>query len=139
MTKLVNQLITPHSLVIEKTALELAAVFYEAGRSSGMTSKHRNAKHFAKANVEKFIPMAVQTLMDMLGDSATPEEQKTMIYDAFLERTNDAELSMNGIPVFRNDTPFLPDKPTLYDKPTIDKAAEDTKNLQLKREGKLHG
>ena len=58
--KIGKNLITPQSLLIEKTALELAAVFYEAGRSSGLTSVCKNAKQYAKRNVEKFIPKAVE-------------------------------------------------------------------------------
>jgi hypothetical protein len=116
-----KNLITPQSLLIEKTALELAAVFYEAGRSSGLTSKHKDARAFAKANVEKFIPKAVELLMDILAKDSTPQDQRDLIYEAFLERTNDKELSNIGIPVFKNDIPYLPDnKPAIYDKRTID-------------------
>lgn len=115
-----NNLVTPQSLLIEKTALELAATFYEIGRSSGLTSKHKDARSFAKANVEKFIPKAVETLMDMIGSGAIPEDQKTLIYEAFMERTNDKDLSNCGIPVFENNTPFLADKPVIYDQPIID-------------------
>ena len=133
-----NKIVTPQSLVIEKTALELAAILYEAGRSSGLTSKHKDAKAFAKANVQTFIPKAVELLMDMLGNPATPQDQKDLIYDAIMERTNDPELSNSGIPVFKNETPYLPDnKPVIYDKRTIDQAVLETKNLQLRREGKL--
>jgi hypothetical protein len=115
-----NKLVTPQSLLIEKTALELAAVFYEAGRSSGLTSKHKDAKAFAKANVERFIPKAVDLLMDMIGSGAIPEDQKQLIYEAFMERTNDKDLSNCGIPVFKNDIPYLADKPVIYDQPVID-------------------
>lgn len=112
-----NNLVTPKSLLIEKTALELAAVFYEAGRSSGLTSKHKDARSFAKANVEKFIPKAVDLLMTMIGSDAIPQDQKDLIYEAFMERTNDKDLSNIGIPVFKNDTRYLPDAPIIYDRP----------------------
>lgn len=105
-----KQLITPQSLVIEKTALELAAVFYEAGRSSGLKSKHKNARAFAKANVETFIPKAVELLMDMLGKDSTPQDQKDMIYEAFMERANDPDLANCGIPVFAQPVPYKSDK-----------------------------
>ena len=131
MTKLQNQLITPHSLVIEKTALELAACFFEAGRSSGLTSKHKHAKSFAKANVKIFIPKAVDLLMDILGNPNTPEDQRQMIYDSFMERSNDKELSNIGIKVFENNTPFIPDfkKPTDLDL-QLDKSLKDMFNGQ---------
>jgi hypothetical protein len=120
MSKLNKTLITPQSLLIEKTALELACVFWDAGRSSGLTSKHKDARTFAKANVTKFIPKAVDLLMDILANPSTPQDMRDMIYDAFLERTNDKELSNIGIDAFKNDTPFLPDKPVIYDKRTLD-------------------
>ena len=120
MGKLEKNLITPQSLLIEKTALSLACTFYEACRSSGLTSKHKDARSFAKANVEKFIPKAVNLLMDMISSDAIPEDQKALIYDAFMERTNDKDLSNCGIPVFENNTPFLADKPVIYDQPIID-------------------
>jgi hypothetical protein len=102
-----KKLIKPESILIEKTALEFAAVYYEAGRSSGLTSKHKNAKAFAQANVEKFIPLAVNYLMDMLGSPAYSKEVKDAIYDAFTERANDVELAEIGIKAFEN--PFAKD------------------------------
>lgn len=115
-----NKLVTPQSLLIEKTALELAATFWEVGKSQGLTSKHKDARSYAKANVEKFIPKAVDLLMDMIGSGAIPEDQKQLIYEAFMERTNDKDLSNCGIPVFKNDLPYLADKPVIYDQPVID-------------------
>lgn len=119
MSKL-NKIITPQSVLIEKTALEFATTYYEVGRSQGLTSKYKNAKAFAKANVEKFIPKAVETLIDMMGNPACPQEQKDLIYDAFMERSNDPELSNSGIGAFKNDTPYLPDAAMIFDKPTLD-------------------
>lgn len=108
--KVQNQVVAPHSLLIEKTALELAATYYEVGRSQGLTSKFKNARAFAKANVEKYIPMAVKFLMDMLGSPSVPQDQKDMIYDALMERSNDPDLSDIGIPAFINNTPFTSDR-----------------------------
>lgn len=132
MSKLSHTLITPQSLLIEKTALELAAVFYEAGRNSGLQSKHKDARAFAKANVEKFIPKAVDLLMDILARPGTPDDMKSMIYDAFMERTNDKALSNIGIDAFKNDVPFLPDKPVIYDKPTLDSVLNPRKMFEEK-------
>lgn len=132
-----NALITPQSLLIEKTALELAAAFYEGGRSAGLKSKHKDARSFAKANVETFIPKAVELLMTMIGSDAIPQDQKDLIYEAFMERTNDQDLSNCGIPVFENNTPFLADKPAIYDQPTLDSVLNKTALLDTK--GKLNG
>ena len=115
---------TPRSLLIEQTALQMAAVYYEAGRNTGLKSKHKTPQAFAKANVEKFIPVAVSTLMDMLGSSATSPDMKEEIYQAILERTNDQELSNVGIKSFENNTPFLPELPKIYEKPDLERALE---------------
>ena len=108
--KIQNQVVAPHSLLIEKTALELAATYYEVGRGQGLTSKFKNPRAFAKANVEKYIPMAVKLLMDMLASEATPKDQKDMIYDALMERSNDPELSNIGIQAFVNNSDFTSDR-----------------------------
>lgn len=108
--KVKNQVVSPHSILIEQTALDLATTYYEVGRSSGLKSRHKDARAFAKANVEKYIPMAVKLLMDMIGSPATPQDQKDMIYDALMERSNDSELSDIGIPAFINNTPFTSDR-----------------------------
>jgi hypothetical protein len=131
-------LVTPQSLLIESTAMEIAQVFYEAGRNSGLTSKHKNGKAFAKANLEKFIPKAVELLLNMIGSDAVTVENKDLILAALMERTNDVELSNNGIKAFENKTPYLPEKACIYDKPTIDQAVLDTKNLQLKQQGRAN-
>lgn len=115
-----KKIVTPQSLLIEKTALELAASFYEEGMSRGLTSKYKTAKQYAKKNIERFIPAAVNLLMDMIGSGAIPEDQKDLIYSALMERTNDKDLSNCGIPVFKNDLPYLADKPVIYDQPIID-------------------
>lgn len=135
MTKL--KIIEPHSILIEETALKFAAAYYEVGRSQGLTSKFKNARAFAKANVERFIPMAVQTLMDMLSNPSTPETQKEMIYQAFTERANDPDLSNSGIGAFKNDTPYLPELPKLYDKVTLDNifdAQMEKKRKEVKKQ-----
>jgi len=135
MSKL--KIIEPHSILIEETALKFAATYYEVGRSQGLTSKFKNARAFAKANVERFIPMAVQTLMDMLSNPSTPETQKEMIYQAFTERANDPDLSNSGIGAFKNDTPYLPELPKLYDKVTLDNifdAQMEKKRKEVKKQ-----
>ena len=135
MSKL--KIIEPHSILIEETALKFAATYYEVGRSQGLTSKFKNARAFAKANVERFIPMAVKTLMDMLANPSTPEAQKEMIYQAFTERANDPDLSNSGVGAFKNDTPYLPELPKLYDKVTLDNifdAQMEKKRKEVKKQ-----
>lgn len=96
-----SKLITPESLVIEKTALELATSFWETGKLQGLNSKYKDASSYARRYVKEFIPLAVSILMDMLAKDNIPIDQKDMIYMAIMERTNDVELS-NALPIFNN-------------------------------------
>ena len=105
-----KKLIKPESILIEQTALDMAAVYWESGRLSGLKSKHKTARAFARANVTHFIPTAVDTLMTILANPATPKAQKDAIYDAFLERANDEELSNIGIKAFENPFEYTSDK-----------------------------
>ena len=89
-----KKIIQPKHTLIEKIALQLAATWYETGRSQGLTSKHKSARKYAAANLEKFIPKAVEMCLKMLGpDSNATEEMKQEIYSALLERHNDPELN----------------------------------------------
>jgi hypothetical protein len=84
---------TPKSKpLIEKVAAELAGTWYEVGRGQGMTSKYKSARAYARANIEKFVPKAVEILIDMLGKPDTPEIMKAEIYEALMERINDPDL-----------------------------------------------
>jgi len=105
-----KKLVTPQSILIEQTAAELAAIFWEAGRSAGMPSRFKNARTFARAKMTTFIPKAVQHLLEMLGNPAVPKEQKDLIYEAILERVNDPDLSNCGIKAFEIPIEYKSDK-----------------------------
>lgn len=80
-------------VLIETVAAELAATFYEVGRGQGLKSKWPNARAYARANLEKFIPKATDILISMLGpNSNVSAEMREEIYDALMERHNDPEL-----------------------------------------------
>lgn len=135
MSKL--KIITPASMIIEKTAAEFAGVFFDAARSSGMAKiKLRgevinllrfknNPRLFARKHLEKFIPDAVKALIDIMSRPNTPEDQKLIIYDAITERTNDAQLNamgtQAGLPEFMNTPLFKKDnelpKPVIINTP----------------------
>jgi hypothetical protein len=86
---------TPKSYpLIEKTAAQLACVWYEVGRSQGMTSKWKTPRAYAKANLEKWIPKALEHLMEMLKSTSTSEYIKQQIYEAIIERANDPDLKI---------------------------------------------
>jgi len=87
-----KKIVAPESEIIEQTALELACVFFEAGRSSGLTSKHKDARAYAKANLEVFLPKAIEYLVSMLGNPQFDPKAKELIYKAIMERTNDESM-----------------------------------------------
>lgn len=89
MTKIAQ----PVNPLIYRTAAEMAAVFYEAGRSSGMTSRHKDAKHYAAEYLERFIPLAVKQLLEMLKPhSGISEHMKEEIHAALTDPINDPDL-----------------------------------------------
>jgi hypothetical protein len=79
----------PSSILIETVAAQLAATWYEIGRGQGLTSKSKDAKEYARTNLEKFIPKAIDHLLDILNNPYASTEMKEMIYDALQERVND--------------------------------------------------
>ena len=85
------------NVVIEQTALQLAATWWEVGRSQGMTSKYKSARAYARANMEKFVPKSVEYLLQMLGRSDIHDLQKAEIYAALIERANDPTLNEAGV------------------------------------------
>lgn len=144
MTKLQSQLITPQSLLIEQTAKKMAEAYYEIGRSQGLKSKYKTHQEFAKRYLEKFIPLAVNQLIDMLALPHIPQDQKDMIYDALMERTNDPGLSNSGIPVFANNTPyksdkFVPTAPIVINTRGGKGRIEDVLDYQIKKGNIHHG
>lgn len=88
-----RHILGPRHTVIEKTASELAAVFYEAARSSGLKSQFKTPRAFARAKFITFIPKAVELLTSMLGRSDIHDLMKQEIFEALSERINDPEVS----------------------------------------------
>lgn len=82
----------PKSNLIEHVAGQLAATWYEIGRSQGMTSKWKTPRAYARANIEKFLPKAIEHLIDILGNPSFPDLAKQEILEALLERHNDPTL-----------------------------------------------
>ena len=89
-----KKILTPTNTLIEETAAQLAAEWYCIGRSQGLTSVCKNEREYAKKNLERFIPKAVEYLLEMLKpDSNATEEMKSQIYEAMCQRHNDEELN----------------------------------------------
>lgn len=73
--------------IIEETAIEMAAAFYDSARSRGIPSDYKNQRKYVKANWEKFIPVAIKHLNEILAGDY-PESMKQPIYEALLDRAN---------------------------------------------------
>ena len=82
----------PKYTLFEKVAGELAGVFYDAARSSGMQSEYKSAKAFARAKFTTFLPKAIELCLSMLQRPDINQEMKDEIYNAYLERANDPYL-----------------------------------------------
>lgn len=100
------KIVEPGTFIIEQTAGEFAAVFFEGARGSGLKKVHlqgdtinllkfkNDPKKFAKAHFEKFIPAAVHALNEIMCNPKTAPEKRDLIYRAIMERTNDAGLDL---------------------------------------------
>lgn len=83
----------PKNVVFEHVASEFAAVWWETGMSQGMSSKYKDARSFARANFEKFIPQAIKHCVTLLGRQDIPDLAKAEIYEALHERNNDPDVN----------------------------------------------
>jgi hypothetical protein len=137
MSKL--KIVDPSTFIIEKTAGEMAGVFYDSARSSDMKViqlqgekinllKYKRTRDFARAHFEKFIPAAVHALTEIMSKPETPVETKETIYQAILERVNDDQLNLMGkqagLPEYENTILYKSDtekpKPVIINTPKID-------------------
>jgi len=147
MSNLSRKLKDPSDVIVEKTAGEMAGVFYDAARSSGMTViqlqgkkinllNYKSPRGFARRHLEKFIPAAAHALIEIMSRDTTPPEQKDVIYNAIMERVNDPDLDMmaktaGDLPEFENTVLYKSDqeKP----KPVIVNTAKPDFNFSSKR------
>lgn len=138
MSKL--KIVTPANILIEQTAGEFAATFFEAARSSNMSVINlqgkkinlmrykNNPRLFAKAHLEKFIPAALHALVQLMNKPNFPPSQKEIIYQAIMERTNDEGVNLlgksAGLPEFENTILYKDDtekpKPIVINTPKLD-------------------
>lgn len=73
--------------IIESTAIEMCAAFYDVAMQQGLPTTYKSQRKYVKANWEKFIPKALDALMQILGGDY-PDEMKKPIYAAVVERAN---------------------------------------------------
>ncbi len=91
-----SKVIKPSSVLFEQIALQFAAIYFEAAMSTGFKNvdkhgrkKYKDARHFARLNVEKFVLKAVEYCMDMLNRPDIAKEMKDTIFEALQDRIND--------------------------------------------------
>lgn len=112
----------PKHFLLFETAGSLAAAWYEVGRSQGLKSKWPNARLYAKNNLEKFVPKAIEYFITMLGNPTFPDIAKKEIYDALMEAHSDPKLKTG------NELPDIDVKKILNN---IDAGPAQTGNLNL--------
>jgi len=83
----------PKHTLFEQVAAEFAAIWWETGMSQGMTSQYKDARSFARAKFEKFIPVAIKHCVELLNRQDIPQLAKAEIYDALMERQNDPDIN----------------------------------------------
>lgn len=96
MSNLERKLIKPRDLLLERTAGRLAAEWFEAAKNTPeidvLRKKYRNdPRRFARMNLERFIPIAVDILIGMLHRDDLPLEMREEIYNCLIDRVNDPE------------------------------------------------
>ncbi|SRR5258708_1507621 len=131
---LMIKIVDPSNVIIEKVAGEMAGIFYDAARSSGMTKvklqndiidlkRYKTPRSFARMHLEKFIPVAVHALTEIMTNPNTSEDKRQLIYQALLERINDTTVietgKLAGLPEFEKTILYKPDtelpKPIIID------------------------
>lgn len=97
-----KKIATPVDPLIFQVAGEMCATMYDTGRSQGMTSKYKNEREYVKAYIEKYIPIAVKTLIQMLKPTSNcTEHMRQRIHEALTNPINDPDLmegKKNGLP-----------------------------------------
>ncbi len=91
-----SKLIKPRDILIEKVAGELAATYFEAAQNTPqmdtLRKKYRNdPRRYARLNLEKWIPKAVETLISCLQSPRLSIEAKEEIFNALQDRVNDPD------------------------------------------------
>lgn len=101
-----SKITKPLNPLIYSTARDMACIWFEAALSSGLTDPqnryNKNPRIFAVNNLEKFIPIAVKTLISMLKPTSNcTKEMREEIHAALTDPENDKELmtgKKNGLP-----------------------------------------
>lgn len=101
---MINKISKPLNPLIYAVARDCAAEWFEIALSSGLkdTKYNKNPRKFAVQNLEKFIPIAVKTLLEMLKPTSNcTKEMREEIHIALTDPINDPDLmegKKNGLP-----------------------------------------
>ena len=71
--------------VIKKTAKDIAGAFYDMNRTERFRKTVGSQDNFVRRHWKDHVPAAIECLGGLLGMAGTPDDQKTMIYDALTE------------------------------------------------------
>lgn len=93
---LANKLIRPRDVLIEKVAGELAATYFEAAQNTPQMDTLRkkycnDPRRYARMNLERWIPVAVEHLIECLKSPRLSVEAKEEIFNCLQDRVNDPE------------------------------------------------
>lgn len=93
----------PMNPLIFKTAASFAITWFEAARSSGLPAGKyvgrgdKGAKLFVQDHLEKFLPLAISTLIEMLKPTSNcTDHMREEIHAALTDPLNDPELMLIG-------------------------------------------
>lgn len=79
--------VAPAASIIEATAIEMCAAYYDVAMQQGLPTSYKSQRKYVKANWEKFVPKALDALLQILGGDYS-DEMKKPIYAAVIERAN---------------------------------------------------
>lgn len=95
--------VAPVDPLIFQTAADFAAVWFDTARSSGMPAGKyvgrgdKPIKMFVADNLEKFIPLAISILIDMLKPTSNCNDiMRDRIFKAITNPVNDPDLMLLG-------------------------------------------
>lgn len=114
-----KKVIKPLDPLIYATARDFAAVWFEAALSSGLkdTRYNKDPRAFAVRNLEKFLPIAISTLISMLKPTSNCNEaMRRRIYEAITNPINDPDLMENGKKPLDSNAQMLQNAITAFNK-----------------------
>lgn len=114
-----NKVAKPLDPLIYATARDFAATWFEAALSSGLKDirYNKDPRAFAVRNLEKFIPLAIKILLDMLKPTSNCNElMRRRIYEAITNPINDPDLMEDAKKPLDSNAQMLQNAITAFNK-----------------------